>query len=224
MLAVRAVDLADEGEFVIPASFSTVATVSFSSVVDTLTVDDGGWLCATSTAWRQRGLQINVGVVAWGGRPVAEERSVSWTAVAPQAVFPFPTNALTRALFRALISVPKPTANPALTSASFSPTTTLAAVRLGAASSMQMSTGPSGGSGHLGVVMGRRPFSRRIRIQIIVWVVRMAAAPGRVHSQPNPFPLCGLANHINQPPSVVDITTPKLRGRLHSRTSRRRRR
>lgn len=36
--------------------------------------DDGGWLLCghVHNAWRQRGRMINVGVDAWGGRPVSE--------------------------------------------------------------------------------------------------------------------------------------------------------
>lgn len=38
-------------------------------------VDDGGWLLCGHVhgSWRQRGRQINVGVDAWGGQPVAED-------------------------------------------------------------------------------------------------------------------------------------------------------
>ena len=38
-------------------------------------MDDGAWLLCghVHESWRQRGRMINVGVDAWGGRPVSEE-------------------------------------------------------------------------------------------------------------------------------------------------------
>ncbi len=41
-------------------------------------VDEGGWLLCGHVhgSWRQRARQINVGVDAWGGRPVSEEELV----------------------------------------------------------------------------------------------------------------------------------------------------
>lgn len=47
--------------------------------------DTGGWLAHghVHTAWRQRGREINVGVDAWGGRPVAYDELAALIAAGP---------------------------------------------------------------------------------------------------------------------------------------------
>lgn len=54
--------------------------------------DDGGWLLCghVHEAWRQRGRQINVGVDAWAGRPVAEETLTALIAAGPADTSPLP--------------------------------------------------------------------------------------------------------------------------------------
>ena len=48
-------------------------------------VDDGGWLLNghVHEKWRQRGRQINVGIDAWGGRPVSEHTVAELIAEGP---------------------------------------------------------------------------------------------------------------------------------------------
>lgn len=47
--------------------------------------DEGGWLICghVHSAWRQRGRQINVGVDAWGGRPVSNDDLIALIAAGP---------------------------------------------------------------------------------------------------------------------------------------------
>lgn len=55
-------------------------------------VDDGGWLLHghVHTVWRQRGRQVNVGVDAWGGVPVALEQVAELLAAGPADLAPLP--------------------------------------------------------------------------------------------------------------------------------------
>ena len=55
-------------------------------------VDDGRWLLHghVHEKWRQRGRQINVGVDAWGGFPVAEEQVLELIEAGPQNLPPLP--------------------------------------------------------------------------------------------------------------------------------------
>ncbi|MCP2265735.1 metallophosphoesterase [Promicromonospora thailandica] len=52
--------------------------------------DRGGWVVHghVHTTWRQRGRQINVGVDAWGGRPVAAGTVATLVADGPQELAP----------------------------------------------------------------------------------------------------------------------------------------
>lgn len=53
-------------------------------------VDDGSWLICghVHNAWRQKGRMINVGVDAWGGRPVDEEEITALIAAGPNDLPP----------------------------------------------------------------------------------------------------------------------------------------
>ena len=53
-------------------------------------VDDGSWLLCghVHESWRQRGRMINVGVDAWGGCPVSEERVIGLIEAGPQDLAP----------------------------------------------------------------------------------------------------------------------------------------
>lgn len=55
-------------------------------------VDEGGWLLCGHVhgSWRQRARQINVGVDAWGGRPVSEEALVEIIKQGPTDMDPLP--------------------------------------------------------------------------------------------------------------------------------------
>ncbi|GGM23701.1 serine/threonine protein phosphatase [Promicromonospora citrea] len=55
-------------------------------------VDRGGWVVHghVHTSWRQRGRQVNVGVDAWGGRPVATETVGSLIDEGPRELAPLP--------------------------------------------------------------------------------------------------------------------------------------
>ncbi|MBL0887852.1 metallophosphoesterase [Myceligenerans indicum] len=54
--------------------------------------DDGGWVLHghVHDTWRQRGRQVNVGVDAWGGRPVAAERIAALVENGPGDLEPLP--------------------------------------------------------------------------------------------------------------------------------------
>lgn len=58
-------------------------------------VDNGGWLLHghVHTRWRQNGRQVNVGVDAWGGRPVAESELSALIARGPALLPPLPFRA-----------------------------------------------------------------------------------------------------------------------------------
>lgn len=58
-------------------------------------VDDGSWLLHghVHTTWRQDGHQINVGVDAWGGRPMAASELVSLLNAGPRSLRPLPWTA-----------------------------------------------------------------------------------------------------------------------------------
>lgn len=49
-------------------------------------VDEGGWLLCghVHDSWRQKGRMINVGVDAWGGRPVSEAEIVELIGAGPR--------------------------------------------------------------------------------------------------------------------------------------------
>ena len=55
-------------------------------------VDRGGWVVHghVHQAWRQRGRQINVGVDAWAGRPVALDELAELIAAGPRDLAPLP--------------------------------------------------------------------------------------------------------------------------------------
>jgi len=55
-------------------------------------VDDGGWLLHghVHTEWRQHGHQVNVGVDAWGGRPVAATEVAALIDAGPRDLPPLP--------------------------------------------------------------------------------------------------------------------------------------
>lgn len=48
--------------------------------------DEGGWLLCghAHDSWRQKGRMINVGVDAWGGRPVSEAEIVELIGAGPR--------------------------------------------------------------------------------------------------------------------------------------------
>ena len=54
--------------------------------------DDGSWLLCghVHNAWRQRGRMINVGVDAWGGRPVGEDEILRLIGDGPADLMPVP--------------------------------------------------------------------------------------------------------------------------------------
>jgi calcineurin-like phosphoesterase family protein len=54
--------------------------------------DEGGWLLHghVHEAWRQRGRQINVGIDAWGGRPVSIDEITELIAAGPRDLAPLP--------------------------------------------------------------------------------------------------------------------------------------
>jgi len=54
--------------------------------------DTGGWLLHghVHEKWRQRGRMINVGVDAWGGRPVSEEEITGLIEAGPRDLAPLP--------------------------------------------------------------------------------------------------------------------------------------
>lgn len=62
--------------------------------------DDGGWLLHghVHSTWRQSGRQINVGVDAWGGAPVAEDTLAELIAAGPAERAPLPWPSLATAL------------------------------------------------------------------------------------------------------------------------------
>lgn len=55
-------------------------------------VDDGSWLLCghVHDSWRQKGRMINVGVDAWGGRPVSETRIVELIEAGPRKLDALP--------------------------------------------------------------------------------------------------------------------------------------
>ena len=57
--------------------------------------DEGAWLLHghVHEAWRQRGRQINVGIDAWGGRPVSIDEIVELIAAGPRDLAPLPWSA-----------------------------------------------------------------------------------------------------------------------------------
>lgn len=57
--------------------------------------DEGAWLLHGHVhgAWRQRGRQINVGIDAWGGRPVSLEEAVGLIAAGPRDLAALPWDA-----------------------------------------------------------------------------------------------------------------------------------
>jgi calcineurin-like phosphoesterase family protein len=61
--------------------------------------DDGGWVLHghVHTEWRQRGRSVNVGVDAWGGRPVAEADVAALVEAGPADRAPLPWPAPTAA-------------------------------------------------------------------------------------------------------------------------------
>lgn len=54
--------------------------------------DDGGWVLHghVHDTWRQRGRQLNVGVDAWGGRPVAVDQLAALVEDGPRDLAPLP--------------------------------------------------------------------------------------------------------------------------------------
>jgi calcineurin-like phosphoesterase family protein len=54
--------------------------------------DSGGWLLHghVHEKWRQKGRMINVGVDAWGGRPVAEDEIAALIEAGPRDLAPLP--------------------------------------------------------------------------------------------------------------------------------------
>jgi calcineurin-like phosphoesterase family protein len=54
--------------------------------------DEGDWLLHghVHEAWRQRGRQINVGIDAWGGRPVSIDEITDLIAAGPRDLAPLP--------------------------------------------------------------------------------------------------------------------------------------
>ena len=58
--------------------------------------DRGGWLLHghVHERWRQRGRQVNVGVDAWGGRPVGEDELAALVQAGPADLGPLPWHAV----------------------------------------------------------------------------------------------------------------------------------
>lgn len=65
--------------------------------------DDGSWLLCghVHNSWRQKGRMINVGVDAWGGRPVAETEILDLIAAGPRNLDVLPWEAVTAAHVKA---------------------------------------------------------------------------------------------------------------------------
>ncbi|RPF21159.1 metallophosphoesterase [Myceligenerans xiligouense] len=87
----------DPGRFPIAGSEAAVSHFPFSGdshgedrYVEHRPEDDGGWVLHghVHDTWRQRDRQLNVGVDAWGGRPVAVDRLAALIADGPRDLEP----------------------------------------------------------------------------------------------------------------------------------------